>query len=68
LTKTNRKPTDLERKPAGLVDLSTSTGQKLTGGGTSRRTKIRAIPAMEGGCRGVGEVGEEEDKTHVIEG
>jgi hypothetical protein len=29
---------------------------------------IQAIPVMEGGCGGVGEVGEEEDKAHVVKG
>jgi hypothetical protein len=66
--KTNQKQTYLERKPASLVDLLTSAGRKPTDGGTSRRLKIRAIPAMERGCGGAGEVGEEEDKAHVVEG
>jgi hypothetical protein len=37
---------------------------RFSDGGTSRGSKIRAILPMEGGAR---EIGEEEDKAHVID-
>jgi hypothetical protein len=62
------KPIESHRKPAQRVNLPTDLRWKLIVDELDHRSRNASPQAIEGVCAGVGEVGEEEDKTTVLLG